>query len=103
MCYTHTVIFVRKLIWDSWNVQHISRHHVTQDEVEALCHGNPLVLRGQQRNRLVLVGETQEKRILAVILESQGRSRYYPVTAYPAGQKDISLYERLKGGENSNE
>lgn len=99
MCYTNIVIFVRKLVWDSWNVQHIARHHVTPDEVEAVCHSDPLILRGQQKNRLVLIGQTEE-RILAVILESQGKGQYYPITAYPADQKDSNLYKRLKGGEN---
>lgn len=105
MCYTYLVILVRKLIWDSWNVKHIARHQVNPDEVEAVCHTKPIVLRGQQKNRLVLIGETDEERLLAIILESQGRGIYYPITAYPAGAKDIALYKRLKhkGGEDNND
>src|SRR3989344_3558276 len=88
MCYSRRVLTVRKLIWDEWNISHISRHHVTPDEVEAICHGDPLILRGQQKNRLMLIGSTEEERILAVILESKGRGIYYPITAYPADKKD---------------
>ena len=96
------MIVVRKLIWDVWNISHIARHHVTPDEVEAICHRDPLILRGQQKNRLVLIGSTEEERMLAVILESEGSGIYYPITAYPADKKDIVLYNRLKnkGGEN---
>ncbi len=96
------MINVRRLIWDSWNVQHIARHHITPDEVEEVCHKFPLTLRGQQKNRLVIIGLTEEKRILATILESKGRGIYYPITAYPADSRDIALYKRLKGGENNN-
>lgn len=105
MCYSVNVLIVRKLIWNAWNISHIVRHHVDSDEVETICHGDPLVLRGQQKNRLVLIGLTDEERILAVILESKGRGTYYPITAYPADKKDIALYNRLKnkGGEDSNE
>lgn len=105
MCYSSSVLFVKKLIWDAWNIRHITRHHVTPDEVEAICHGDPLVLRGQQKNRLVLIGGEEGERILSVILESKGSGKYYPITAYPADKKDIVLYNRLrnKGGENNNE
>mgnify|MGYP001599455512 FL=1 len=105
ICYSKNVLIVRKLIWDAWNISHIARHHVIPDEVEAICHGDPLVLRGQQKNRLVLIGSTEEERILAVILESKGRGTYYPITAYPADKKDVVLYNRLKskGGEDNNE
>lgn len=105
MCYSEDVLVVKKLIWDAWNISHIARHHVIPDEVEAICHGSPLVLRGQQKNRLVLIGSTGEERILAVILESKGSGIYYPITAYPADKKDIALYNRLKnkGGDRNNE
>lgn len=101
MCYTIFVILIRKLTWDSWNTAHIARHHVTPDEVEAVCHANPLILQGQQKNRLVLIGQTEEERILGVILESKGRGVYYPITAYNAGKQDTSLYKRLKGGDSN--
>ena len=64
------MILVRNLVWDSWNTKHIARHHITRDEVETICYGDPIVLRGQQKNRLVLIGVTEGKRIVAVILES---------------------------------
>ena len=94
------MISVRKLIWDSWNVSHIARHHVVPDEVESICHGLPLVLRGQQKNRLLLIGLTEEKRILTIVLEPIRNGIYYPITAYPSDSSDIALYARLKGGES---
>ncbi|HSW88809.1 MAG TPA: hypothetical protein VLG12_06630 [Candidatus Saccharimonadales bacterium] len=97
------MITVRKLIWDNWNVQHISRHNITPDEVETVCHNKPLILRGQEKNRLVLIGPTEEELIITIILESNGRGKYYPITAYPASRQDIALYKRLKGGELDNE
>jgi hypothetical protein len=95
------VIIVRKLIWDSWNVRHIARHNITTEEVEAVCHGLALILRGQQKGRLLLTGPTEERRMISIVLESNGHGIYYPVTAYDADPKDIVLYNRLKGGENN--
>jgi uncharacterized protein len=101
MCYTKIVILVKKLIWDSWNVKHIARHNVTPIEVEAVCHGTVLIFQGQQKRRLLLTGPTEEKRMVSVILESLGKGRYYPITAYDADSKDIALYKHLKGGDNN--
>lgn len=92
------MIFIRKLIWDTWNVKHIARHNVIPEEVEALCKNNPLVLQGQSKSRLVLLGYTDEERFLAIVLESQGKGVYYPITAYDASEKDLAFYKRLKGG-----
>jgi hypothetical protein len=44
-----------------------------------------------------------EKEILTVILEPKSNGQYYPITSYHADNKDITLYKRLKGGENNNE
>jgi uncharacterized DUF497 family protein len=95
------VIQVKKLIWDSWNIKHIARHNVTTEEVEAVCHGLALILRGKQKGRLLLTGSTEEKRMVSVVLESQGNGSYYPITAYDADSRDITLYNRLKGGDKN--
>ncbi len=93
------MIFVRKLIWDTWNIHHIAKHHILPDEIEEICHGSPLILQGQQKKRLVLIGLTDEQSILTVVLESQGHGVYYPITAYPSDSHDITLYKHLKGGK----
>lgn len=93
------MLVVRKLIWDTWNKQHIARHHVVPGEVEAICHGNPVVLQGQQKGRLVVIGQTEEGRVLGAVLKSKGQGQYYPVTAYDADAHDTTLYNRLRGGD----
>lgn len=93
------MLFIRKLIWDAWNIQHIARHHITQDEVEEICHGFHIILRGQKKGRLILIGETEAKRIIGVVIETKGGEIYYPVTAYETDKQDTTLYKHLRGGE----
>lgn len=93
------VILIKKLIWDTWNISHIARHNVIPDEVEEVCHDLPLVLRGQTKARLILIGSTDAGRILGIVLESKGRGNYYLVTSYDASVSDIALYNKLRGGE----
>lgn len=50
------MIFLRKLVWDSWNVAHIARHEVTPNEVEEVCHGEYIV-RQTYDDRLLLIGQ----------------------------------------------
>jgi uncharacterized protein len=87
------MIFIRRLIWNSWNVAHIARHEVTSDEVEEVCHGEHMV-RQTYDERLLLIGPTLNGRMLVVILEpTEKRGVYYPVTARPASKKERNLYK----------
>lgn len=87
------MIFLRKLVWDSWNVAHIARHEVTPNEVEEVCHGEYIV-RQTYDDRLLLIGPTLSGRILAVILDPTKKvGVYYPVTSRPASRKERGLYK----------
>ena len=92
------MLFVRLLLWDDWNVVHIARHEVTPDEVEQVCHGNHAIREGY-RSRVILLGPTQNERMLAVILEPHEDDVYYPVTARPASRRERAIYNREREGE----
>jgi len=92
------VFFIQKLRWDKWNIVHIARHNVIPEEVEEICHGDPLVQTGK-KGRTALVGPTDSGKILRVILDPEGKGIYYPVTAYVASKKDRALYKQEKEGE----
>nr|MBA2278729.1 hypothetical protein [Chloroflexia bacterium] len=62
------MVYVRRLNWDEWNIGHIARHGVTHDEVEAVCHGDPLEYKQSYKDRLVLLGPAPNGRILAVVI-----------------------------------
>jgi len=86
------MLSVRLLIWDSWNVTHIARHDVTPEEVEEVCHGEP-VTSSTDKGRLRVVGPTRNDRMLTVILAPAHRvGVYYPVTARPADRKERRNY-----------
>ena len=92
------MVNIKKLVWDSWNVEHIARHDVTQDEVEQMAKGDVLVQIGK-KGRTALIGPTNSGRILRVILDPEGKDIYYPVTAHTASKKDRSLYKQEKEGD----
>lgn len=93
------MIGVLKLIWDAWNIAHIARHNVIPEEVEQVCHKDPVVQKGK-KGRLLIFGPTDERRMLAVILDPEKeKGVYYPVTAYKASKKLIKIYFEQKGGE----
>jgi len=93
------VIKVLKLIWDAWNIVHIARHNVVPEEVEQVCHKDPVVQKGK-KGRLLVFGPTDKGRMLAVILDKdEEKGVYYPVTAYKASKKLINIYLEQKGGE----
>ncbi len=94
------MLLIRRLIWDPWNVTHIARHGVTPEEVEEVCHGEPVVQVGKKGRSLVF-GPTLSGRTLAVVLdpESLPEGVYYPVTARPASRGERAIYASERGGE----
>ena len=94
------MLFVRRLIWDAWNVAHIARHHVSPEEVGEVCHGEHVVQEGKKERALVF-GPTQAGRMLTVVLDStETANTYYVVTARPASRRERAIYTTEKeGGE----
>lgn len=85
------MLYVRGLVWDPANVAHIARHNIMQHEVEEVCHGQHIVRQGYLQ-RIMLIGPTKPRRIIAIILDPKGDGVYYPVTARPASRRERSLY-----------
>ena len=92
------MIYIRLLIWDTWNVAHIARHQVFPEEVEEVCKGGSVVREGY-RGRIVLIGPAEAGRMLAIVLEGVGDDVYYVVTARPADRKERRVYQEEKGSE----
>lgn len=98
------MLLVRRLSWDNWNIAHIARHGITQDEVEAVCHGNPTLFKQSYKDRLVILGPNQDGRILAVIIgpvPNEPSGVYYAFTARPADRAERRFYDQEKGGRNA--
>lgn len=83
------------MIWDEWNVAHIARHGIAQDEVEEICRSKPLTS-ATYKGRLRVIGETRMGRMLTAILAPKGKGVYYPVTARPASRKERKIYQEHK-------
>ena len=92
------MLVIRRLIWDSWNVAHIARHQVNPEEAEEVCHADPVVQQGD-KGRFLVFGPTKSGRMLTVVLDPEGESVYYPVTARAASKRERAIYAQEKAGE----
>ena len=92
------MLCIKRLIWDKGNVAHIARHRITPNEVEQVCHSKKHIVRESYGGRLMLIGQTRAKRMLAVIIAPHGEEIYYVVTARPADNKERRIYQGKKGG-----
>ncbi|MBI2334717.1 BrnT family toxin [Candidatus Daviesbacteria bacterium] len=91
------MVYIKRLVWDSWNVEHIARHDVTSDEVEEVCHCNP-VFRDSYKGRKLVIGPTKLGRMITVALDPEPEMEgvFYPVTAHPASRKERRRYKETK-------
>jgi uncharacterized DUF497 family protein len=94
------MLYIRCLVWDPGNVAHIARHQVTPDEVEQVCHGEPIESQAYA-GRIMLIGPSQAGRLLSVVLDTEGAGAYYPVTARAASRKERRIYQQERGGEDT--
>lgn len=87
------MLVVRRLVWDSWNIDHIAKHGVTRDEVNEACHGD-YSIRESYGKRLIMISPTKGGRLLAIVLAFKEEGVYYPVTAWRASGKLHRIYEQ---------
>ena len=94
------MVYVRRLNWDAWNLAHIARHAVTQEEVEAVCQGDPVELKRSYKDRFLVAGPTATGRMLTVVLGPEPDAPagvYYVFTARPAHRTERRYYHEQKG------
>jgi uncharacterized DUF497 family protein len=96
------MVEVHRLIWDEWNVLHIARHGVTPEEVEATCDAGLVLLKESYKDRLMLLGESPEGRIIAIVVgpvPGADSNTWYPFSARPAHRSERRAYREIIGGE----
>jgi len=81
------MIEIKRLVWDDWNVEHIRKHKVSVGEVEEACKRRRKTLKSYQK-RLLVFGQTKEKRFLTIVLAPEGKGKYYVVTARNISRKE---------------
>lgn len=88
-------------IWDTWNVEHISKHQVEPEEVEEAFHSGVFTRRtkkkitreGIAKRRYISLGETFSGRLLRIIWEMRER-KIFAITALDANNADRKLFKK---------
>ncbi len=96
------MVDVERLDWDGWNIAHLrERHGLTPEEVEEVCHGEPVALE-TYKDRLMLIGPDRRGRVLTVVIGPVPGQRnvYYAFSARPASRKERRFYGQGKGGSH---
>ena len=83
----------RAFDWDSVNVAHIARHAVEPSEVEAVCRGSSVILRGRE-GRYLVYGRTGGGRYLIAIVRSLGGGLARIITARDMTDRERRYYHR---------
>ena len=90
-----TRIIVKQLVWDEWNIEHIKKHNVAQNEVEEVAR-SAVVHKKAKQGRYLIISRVGS-RILSVIINRKRVGVYYPITARDASKKERrQLYEKEK-------
>jgi uncharacterized DUF497 family protein len=91
-------VYIREVVWDEWNEEHIARHGIDPEEVEEVLVGlfsPPLIQRARQGSYRAL-GQTAGGRYLAVFFALRAPGGVYPITARDMDTKERRTYRRRR-------
>lgn len=88
-------MIIKRLIWDEWNIAHIAKHNVEQEEVEEVCNSRNLFTKGKGGS-YKMTGQTDNRRYLAIILSPRAGGYFYPITARDADNKEKRRFKNEK-------
>ncbi len=81
--------------WQTERIAHIqNKHHVTPKEVEEVCFGHPVILRGRGKQIYQVLGQTQAGRYLFIIVRFLGENRVRVITARDMDHAEHKWYTR---------
>jgi uncharacterized DUF497 family protein len=88
---------IDELIWPEERIEHIMEHGITPDEVEEICFGKSLVLRGKSEGKnpvYYILGQTNAGRYLFCVIIHFPDGKGYPVTAREMTAKEKRRYRK---------
>ena len=92
-------MMIRELIWPEDRVEHMAAHGVRPHEVEEVCFGQPLVLRGRTEGEnpvYYVLGQTDTGRYLFCVVIQFPDGKGYPVTARPMTDNEKRRFHQAK-------
>ncbi len=89
-------MYVSRLEWDDYRIEHIARHNVEPYEVWEVCEDPLHLARRQGANRYLVYGQTLVGRYLFVVLEYVQGSVYKPITARNMTNREKRNFRRLR-------
>jgi uncharacterized DUF497 family protein len=86
---------INRLEWDDQNLEHIiSRHGISQKEVEDVCFGIHYACSAKYK-RYAVYGQASSGRYLLVILERLCQNNFKPITARNMKQNERRKYNEI--------
>lgn len=89
-------MYISRLDWDNYRIEHIARHDVEPHEVWEVCEDSLHLARREGRNRYRLYGQTVAGRYLFVVLEQVEATVYKPITARDMTDGEKRNFRRLR-------
>ena len=81
-----TRVVIKKLVWDSYNIEHIKKHGVTKKEIENAV--KLIRYHKHTHNQRYLVVCEGDKRLVTIVVARKLLSTYYVVSARTAKRSE---------------
>lgn len=85
-------INISKFVWNKWNKEHIKTHKVSIKEIEEVRFSR-FQTKETYKGRLMLFGQTSNKRLLTIVLAPKESGKFYVITARDMSKKERKFYQ----------
>jgi len=90
---------IEEFIWPVDRVEHIAEHGIIPEEVEQVCFGNSLVIRGKSEGKnpvYYALGQTDAGRFVFCVIIEFPDGKGYPVTARLMTDKEKRRFRKWR-------
>lgn len=90
---------ISHLVWDDWNLAHVTKHAVERYEAEEVVGGEPM-FSNSYKDRVVITGPTKAGRMVTVVAGPTpgDPTAFYIFSARPASRQERATYAGQRGG-----
>ncbi len=90
-------MWIKDLVWDETNLDHIAYHNVEQHEVEEALGGDAW-FKKRGRDRYYAYSQTDSGRYLFIVLDREYDDCFYVVTARDMDDREKRFYRKVRKG-----
>ncbi len=88
-------MYITGFEWNEWDIEHITKHNVTPQEVEEACYNQPISRRTKD-GLYIVYGQSDAGRYLFIVVRYKASGLIYVITARTMNRNEQRYYHKQR-------